>query len=856
MDSNAIREGFLSFMKTQGHEVVKSSPLVPHNDPTLMFTSAGMVPFKNYFTGVETPTFKRATSSQKCLRAGGKHNDLENVGYTARHHTFFEMLGNFSFGDYFKEEAIDNAWTLLTREFGIDKSKLYITIYHTDDEAYKIWHKVTGFGDDRIIRIATSDNFWSMGDVGPCGPCSEIHYDHGDKLPGGLPGTPTEGGDRYVEIWNLVFMQYEDQLDGSRIDLPKPSIDTGMGLERIAAVLQGTHHNYETDTFKRLIDASQSLTARTDHIESHRVIADHIRAMSFLIADGVMPANDGRGYVLRRIMRRAMRHVHALGYKGLLLSKLVPTLCSVMGDAYPELIRAEANIKSVLDLEESKFQETLDKGLRLLNDELPSNLNGNVFNGKLAFKLYDTFGFPLDLTQDILRGRGLSVNLDEFNTEMEQQKARARAAWSGSGEKAQLPIWYELFEEHGATDFLGYAMTESQAIVQAIVKGDASVASAKAGDEVVLILNQTPFYAESGGQVGDKGAIEGSKVLDTKKYAGKLFGHHVVLSSDIKVGQTVTCQVDAVSRNSIRRNHSATHLLHKALRDVLGTHVAQKGSLVEAERLRFDFSHPKALTRDEIRQVEEYVNSLILNNDAANTDVMPPQEAIEKGAMALFGEKYGEEVRVVSMGDSVELCGGTHVAATGDIGSFKILSEASIASGVRRIEAVTGQGVMDYLNTLEDTVGQISQQLKAKATDIADRVMSLVDENKRLMKEMSAFKIRSVLSQKVEPMAGKIYYYDKLEGLSSEDLRDLMNSLSQRHKEKALIVLAGSTAGKVSVMIAVSPDLLGTYDAGAMAKEIGAILGGNGGGRKELAQAGGADASKLSGVEEYLRKIV
>lgn len=855
MNSNSIREGFLSFMKNRGHEVVKSSPLVPHNDPTLMFTSAGMVPFKNYFTGVENPAFKRAASSQKCLRAGGKHNDLENVGYTARHHTFFEMLGNFSFGDYFKEEAIDSAWTLLTNEFGLDKSKLYITIYHTDDEAYKIWHKVTGFGDDRIIRISTSDNFWSMGDVGPCGPCSEIHYDHGDTLSGGLPGTPEEGGDRYVEIWNLVFMQYEDQLDGSRIDLPKPSIDTGMGLERIAAVLQGTHHNYETDTFKHLIDASQSLTARADHIESHRVIADHIRAMSFLIADGVMPANDGRGYVLRRIMRRAMRHVHALGYKGLLLSKLVPTLCAVMGDAYPELIRAEANIKSVLDLEESKFQETLDKGLKLLNEELPNNLKGNEFNGKLAFKLYDTYGFPLDLTQDILRSKGLTVNLDEFNSEMDQQKARARAAWSGSGEKAQLPIWYGLFEKHGATDFLGYAMIESQAIVQAIVKGDRSVESAQKGDEVVLILNQTPFYAESGGQVGDMGTIDGDQVLDTKKYAGKLFGHHVILSGDIKVGQTVTCNVDAVSRNSIRRNHSATHLLHKALRDVLGTHVTQKGSLVEADRLRFDFSHPKALTHEEIRKVEEYVNSLILNNDIANTDVMPPQEAIEKGAMALFGEKYGEEVRVVTMGTSVELCGGTHVTATGDIGSFKIISESSIASGVRRIEAVTGQGVLNYLNTLEDMVGKLSQQLKAKPTDITDKVSGLLDENKRLLKEISVFKVRSVLSQNIEPIAGKIYYYDKLEGLTSEDLKDLMNSLSQRHKEQAIIVLACVSAGKVSVMISVSADLLGMYDAGAMAKEIGGILGGNGGGRKELAQAGGADSSKLSDVLEYLRRI-
>ena len=714
--TNDIRRSFLDYFGSNAHEVVPSAPLVPYNDPTLMFTNAGMVPFKNVFTGLETRATPRATSSQKCVRAGGKHNDLDNVGYTARHHTFFEMLGNFSFGDYFKEQAIVHAWTLLTREWGLARDKLTVTVYHTDDEAFALWKKIADLPDERIIRIPTSDNFWSMGDTGPCGPCSEIFYDHGAHIPGGPPGSPDEDGDRFIEIWNLVFMQFEQAADGTRTALPKPSIDTGMGLERIAAVMQGQHDNYDIDTFRALIAASESLTgvkAEGDSRASHRVIADHLRSTSFLLADGVLPSNEGRGYVLRRIMRRAMRHAHLLGADSPLMHRLVPALVTEMGAAYPELARAQALITEVLEREETKFRQTLDKGLKLLDEATGALDTGGTLPGDTAFRLYDTYGFPYDLTEDALRARGIGVDRAGFDAAMAQQKAAARAAWKGSGDAAAGEVWFDIAERVGATEFTGYTATVGEGQVVALVKGGAEVASAGVGDEVIVITNQTPFYGESGGQSGDAGTITGANgleaiVSDTAKPLGRLHAHHAVVKAGaIHVGDAVALAIDTARRDAIRANHSATHLLHAALRGRFGEHVTQKGSMVSAERLRFDFSHPTALSPEDIAAIECEVNAEVRANDPVSTRLMSPEDAIEAGAMALFGEKYGEEVRVLAMGRSagngsgrpysVELCGGTHVRALGDIGVVRVVSESAVASGVRRIEALTGEGARAWL---------------------------------------------------------------------------------------------------------------------------------------------------------------
>src|SRR4051812_41968598 len=720
--TNDIRRSFLEYFEGQGHARVPSAPLVPHNDPTLMFVNAGMVPFKNVFTGLETRPYSTATSSQKCVRAGGKHNDLDNVGYTARHHTFFEMLGNFSFGDYFKDRAITLAWELLTKEWGIPADRLTVTVYHTDDEAFDLWRKISGLPESRIIRIPTKDNFWVMGDSGPCGPCSEIFYDHGDHIPGGPPGSPDEDGDRFVEIWNLVFMQFEQEDNEIVRDLPRPSIDTGMGLERVAAVLQGVHDNYDTDTFKALIAASSELTRTPPDGErkaSHRVIADHLRASGFLIADGVLPANEGRGYVLRRIMRRAMRHAHIIGAAEPLMWRLVPALVAEMGAAYPELVRAQPLIEETLKLEETRFRQTLANGLRLLDEATGSMKPGETLPGQVAFRLYDTFGFPYDLTEDALRAQGYGVDRAGFDAAMAEQKAQARAAWKGSGEKASDEIWFDIAEEAGSTEFIGYAGHEGEGQVVALVKDGARVERAGAGDKVAILTNQTPFYGESGGQMGDTGAITGEKgfaaeVEDTSKPLGRLHAHQAVIrSGEVKVGDAVHLKVDAERRARIRANHSATHLLHAALRHRLGGHVTQKGSLVAPDRLRFDFTHPKALTSEDVAAIEEEVNRHIRENDMVNTRLMTPDEAIEAGAMALFGEKYGDEVRVLSMGRgdpleqdgesySVELCGGTHVSALGDIQLFKIVSESAVAAGVRRIEALTGEAARQWLTEREN----------------------------------------------------------------------------------------------------------------------------------------------------------
>ncbi|MBA4210962.1 MAG: alanine--tRNA ligase, partial [Parvibaculum sp.] len=716
---NEIRRKFLDYFRSQGHEAVPSGPLVPNNDPTLLFTNAGMVPFKNVFTGQETRPYVRAASAQKCVRAGGKHNDLDNVGYTARHHTFFEMLGNFSFGDYFKPEAIEFAWTLITKEFGIPKERLLATVYAEDDEAFGLWKKIAGLPDSKIIRIPTSDNFWSMGDTGPCGPCSEIFFDHGDKIPGGPPGSPDQDGDRFIEIWNLVFMQYEQHADGTRTDLPRPSIDTGMGLERIAAVLQGTHDNYATDLMRALIVASAD-ASKSDpdgpHAVSHRVIADHLRSSSFLIADGVMPSNEGRGYVLRRIMRRAMRHAQLVGVAEPLMHRLVPALVRQMGDAYPELRRAEALVTETLKLEETRFRETLTRGLKLLDDEVEKIGGKGVLPGEVAFKLYDTYGFPLDLTQDALRSRGLSVDQAGFDAAMAKQRQDARAAWSGSGEKATEAVWFELREKHGATEFLGYESETAEGKIVALLVDGNPVEEISEGQEAALITNQTPFYGESGGQIGDSGIIFSAggaefPVLDTLKKLGDM---HVqigkLVRGRLKVGDVVEMRVDKALRDATRANHSATHLVHEALRRVLGPHVTQKGSMVGPERLRFDFSHPKPMTAEEIGEVEAIVNRIIRQNTEVSTRLMTPEDAISAGALALFGEKYGEEVRVLAMGVddekenhtySVELCGGTHVRRVGDIAIFKIVSESAVASGIRRIEALTGEGARTYLSQQE-----------------------------------------------------------------------------------------------------------------------------------------------------------
>lgn len=864
--TNEIRRSFLEYFGSNGHEIVQSSPLVPYNDPTLMFVNAGMVPFKNVFTGLETRATPRATSSQKCVRAGGKHNDLDNVGYTARHHTFFEMLGNFSFGDYFKEQAITHAWTLLTREWGLPKDKLLATVYHTDDEAFELWRKIAGLPEDRIIRIATKDNFWAMGDDGPCGPCSEIFYDHGDHIAGGPPGSPDEDGDRFIEIWNLVFMQFEQTAGEITGNLPKPSIDTGMGLERLAAVLQGEHDNYDTDTFKALIAASESLTgvrAEGEARASHRVIADHLRSTSFLLADGVLPSNEGRGYVLRRIMRRAMRHAHLLGAKEPLMHRLVPALVIEMGMAYPELGRAEPLIREVLEREETKFRQTLANGLKLLDEATGEMGEGGELAGDVAFKLYDTYGFPYDLTEDALRARGIAVDREGFDAAMARQKAAARAAWKGSGQAADGEVWFDIAERVGATEFTGYSATTGEAQVVALVRDGKEVAKASAGDTVTVITNQTPFYGESGGQTGDAGSIAGVNGLaitisDTAKPLGRLHAHNgTVDSGTIEVGDVVRLAIDAERRDSIRANHSATHLLHAALRHRLGAHVTQKGSMVAAERLRFDFSHPAALTAEDIAAIEAEVNAEIRANQAVTTRLMTPEDAIAAGAMALFGEKYGDEVRVLSMGRvgdthySVELCGGTHVTALGDIGVFRIVSESAVSSGVRRIEALTGEGARQWLVSREEVLKGTAALLRTTPDEVEARVAALMDERRKLERELAEAKKALALgggSAKAdsadEEVGGVKFSGQVLEGLDPKELRGLLDQAKQRLGSGVAAIVAVND-GKASIAAAVTQDLAGKVSAVDLVRAGVEALGGKGGGgRPDMAQGGGPDGAK------------
>ncbi|MWD27374.1 alanine--tRNA ligase [Aquicoccus sp. SCR17] len=865
---NDIRSTFLSYFEKQGHRVVPSSPLVPRNDPTLMFVNSGMVQFKNLFTGVEHRDYTRATTAQKCVRAGGKHNDLDNVGYTARHHTFFEMLGNFSFGDYFKDDAIRFAWELVTREFGIDKSRLLTTVYHTDDEAFELWKKV-GVPEDRIIRIATSDNFWQMGPTGPCGPCTEIFYDHGDHIPGGPPGSPDEDGDRFIEIWNVVFMQNEQFEDGSMRELDMQSIDTGMGLERISALLQGSHDNYDTDLFRALIEASADATGVDpfgEHNVHHRVIADHLRSTSFLLADGVMPSNDGRGYVLRRIMRRAMRHAHLLGAKDPVMHRLVPALVGQMGAAYPELHRAQPLIEETLKLEETRFQQTLDRGLRMLDDELAGLPEGAALPGETAFKLYDTYGFPLDLTQDALREKDRTVDQEGFDRAMAEQKAKARAAWSGSGEAADAAIWFDIADRHGATDFLGYDTEMAQGQVLAVVQDGAEVKAATTGDVVQFILNQTPFYAEAGGQVGDSGMLRTEKgaaqITDTKKVAGVFIHFANVVEGEIAPGEGAQLEVDHARRGNIRANHSATHLLHEALRRTLGDHVAQRGSLNAPDRLRFDFSHAKALSPDEVAQVEREVNRYIRQNSPVETRIMTPDDAREIGAQALFGEKYGDEVRVVSMGldpesgkgangatYSIELCGGTHVSQTGDIGTFVLTSEAASSSGVRRIEALTGEAALTALRGRDAKLGEIEDLLKSAGADIVERVKALSDERKALANEVAQLRRELAMSggsagEGAAPreVGGVPFVSQVLSGVSGKDLPPLIDEMKDKLGSGAVLLIA-DTGGKAAVAAGVTADLTGTVSAVDLVRAAVEKLGGKGGGgRPDMAQGGGKDA--------------
>ena len=878
--TNDIRRSFLEYFASQGHAPVPSAPLVPYNDPTLMFVNAGMVPFKNIFTGLEAAPAPRATSSQKCVRAGGKHNDLDNVGYTARHHTFFEMLGNFSFGDYFKEEAISHAWHLLTKEWGLPANKLTATVYHTDDEAFDLWRKIAGLPEERIIRIATNDNFWSMGDTGPCGPCSEIFYDHGDHIPGGPPGSPDEDGDRFIEIWNLVFMQFQQDASGERTPLPKPSIDTGMGLERIAAVMQGVHDNYDTDTFRTLISASESLTgvaAEGDNRASHRVIADHLRSTSFLLADGVLPSNEGRGYVLRRIMRRAMRHAHLLGASEPLMHRLVPALVGEMGQAYPELLRGQALIEEVLEREETRFRQTLDKGLRLLDDATGNMTSGDQLDGETAFKLYDTFGFPYDLTEDALRARSIGVDRAGFDEAMNRQKAAARAAWKGSGEAASGEIWFDIAEREGASEFTGYTSTSGEGRVVALLKDGAEIERANAGDVVLVLTNQTPFYGESGGQAGDVGTIstpEGLQidVTDTSKPLGRLHVHNAtVKSGSISVGDTVHLDVDVGRRDRIRANHSATHLLHSALRRRLGGHVTQKGSLVAEDRLRFDFSHPKPLTEDDLAAIERDVNEEIRANEPVLTRLMSPDDAIEAGAMALFGEKYGDEVRVLSMGRpddggrnfSVELCGGTHVNATGDIALLRIISESAVSSGVRRIEALTGEAARQWLVSREDALKAIAASMKTAPDDVPARVNALMDERKTLEKELAEARKQLALGggghatgPQDEDVSGVKFSGQVLDGLNPKELRPLLDEAKNR-MGSGIAAAVAINDGRAAIAVAVTDDLVSRFDAVELVKLGVETLGGKGGGgRADMAQGGGPDASQGQAAIEAVRAAI
>ena len=875
---NDIRKGFLDFFARNDHQVVASSSLVPRNDPTLMFTNAGMVQFKNVFTGVEKRPYSRATTAQKCVRAGGKHNDLDNVGYTARHHTFFEMLGNFSFGDYFKERAIDLAWTLITKEYGLSKDKLLATVYVDDDDAFNLWKKISGLPEKKILRIAGSDNFWAMGDTGPCGPCAEIFYDHGDHIPGGPPGSPEADGDRFIEIWNLVFMQYEQLAGGKRIDLPRPSIDTGMGLERIAAVLQGTHDNYAIDLFTNLIRAIADLTdvpPDGPQKASHRVIADHLRASSFLIADGVLPSNEGRGYVLRRIMRRAMRHAELLGAKDPLMWKLVPLLTREMGQAYPELIRAEALISETLKLEETRFRNTLERGLAILDEKTAGLKKGAMLDGETAFTLYDTYGFPLDLTQDALRARGIGVDLDGFNDAMQRQREKARASWAGSGEAAQETVWFSLREKAGASEFLGYETESAEGVVAALVKDGKEVTELKKGESGAVVMNQTPFYGESGGQVGDTGEMrrEGVRLLvsDTQKKAGDVFVHMVTVEEGaVKAGDPLLMEVDHARRAAIRQNHSATHILHEALRQVLGDHVAQKGSLVAPDRLRFDFSHPKPVSAAELERVEDIANDIVLQNAPVTTRLMALDDARSSGARALFGEKYGDEVRVVAMGEgsgntlgwSVELCGGTHVRRTGDIGLINGLADSGVATGVRRLEALTGRAARKAADHQVQIAKAAAAELKSPLEDMPARITALLDERKKLERELTDARKKLAMggggsatsgADGVRQVNGVKLIARSVSGIELKDLRSLADE-GKKQVGSGVVAIVGLCAdGKAGLVVGVTEDLTKRFNAVDLVKAGAAVLGGKGGGgRPDMAQAGGPDGSK---AEEALNAI-
>ena len=882
---NEIRSTFLKYFEKNDHKIVESSNLVPNNDPTLMFANSGMVQFKNVFTGLEKRDYKRATTSQKCVRAGGKHNDLENVGYTPRHHTFFEMLGNFSFGDYFKEKAIHYAWDLITKDFGLDKNRLYVTVYHEDDEAFNFWKKIAGLSDNRILRISTSDNFWSMGETGPCGPCSEIFYDHGEHLKGGLPGSKDEDGDRFIEIWNLVFMQYEQVSKDKRVNLPKPSVDTGMGLERIAALLQGTHDNYETDHFKKIIQSTSEIVKRKpdqNNLSSFRVIADHLRASSFLIAEGVLPSNEGRGYVLRRIMRRGMRHSHLLGSEQPVFYNLFETLKNEMSDNYPELKRAESLIKETLKMEEEKFLVLLDRGIKILNEEI-SKID-KVLPGDVAFKLYDTYGFPLDLTEDILKNKSLSVDTKKFHSLMKESRELAKKNWKGSGDSAVEDIWFGIRDKLGATEFLGYETNQAEGLVLSLLKNNKEVQELKTNDEGMIIVNQTPFYGESGGQVGDTGEIISGdfrfEVTDVQKKLGDLFVHYgKVISGSIKNNENIEMKINVERRNNTRAYHSATHLLHESLRRVLGTHVTQKGSLVEPSRLRFDFSHMKPISNEEIDKIELFVNSMVSKKSDVRTRLMTPDEAVENGALALFGEKYGDEVRVLSMGDddgkyfSTELCGGTHVKNTGDIGKFKIINQSSIAAGIRRIEALRDKQLDDYLKNKEKLSNLSSEKNDETIKELTKQIISLggkpssdqTDQKlliKNLSKQLDTLLVKSILNDKTknkikdEEINGIKTRFQNVDGLPPKELRKLVDD-GKKELGEGIVVVFACKDGKVGVAVGVTNKLLDKFDAVKFVKLSSEIIGGQGGGgRKDFAQAGGQDQNKIDEAFEKIKSLI
>ncbi|WIJ26682.1 alanine--tRNA ligase [Devosia sp. RR2S18] len=875
---NDLRSSFVDYFARNGHEAVSSGPLVPRNDPTLMFTNAGMVPFKNVFTGVEKRPYSTATSAQKCVRAGGKHNDLDNVGFTARHHTFFEMLGNFSFGDYFKDHAIELAWNLLTKDWQLPKEKLMVTVYQDDDEALELWKKIAGLSEDRIVRLGAKSNFWQMGDTGPCGPCSEIFYDHGEHVWGGPPGSPEEDGDRWIEVWNLVFMQFEQHGDGSRTALPRPSIDTGMGLERVAAVMQGVHDNYDIDLFKALINAAANSTGVDvdgGGNRSLRVIADHLRSMSFLIAEGVLPSNEGRGYVLRRIMRRAMRHATLLGASEPLIYKLVPALVREMGQAYPELSRGEAMIAETVRLEEGRFLKTLGRGLQILEDETRGLGEGAVLDGATAFKLYDTYGFPLDLTEDALRNRNIKVDQAGFDAAMAAQKAEARKSWSGSGEAATDMVWYGLADKVGPTEFLGYETETAEGEIKALLKDGAEVAALAAGEEGYVVLNQTPFYAESGGQVGDTGQLMGegveATVSDTQKFHG-VFAHKVMVTAGtLKPGQAVELLVDHGRRSAIRANHSATHLLHEALRLVLGDHVAQKGSQVSADRLRFDFVHTKPMSPEEISEVEDLANAIILQNAPVETRLMGVEEAKESGARALFGEKYGDEVRVVSMGQptgnglgwSVELCGGTHVRRTGDIGLVSVVAESAVGAGVRRVEALTGNAARRRGNENVAIVGAAAGLLRSGTQDVLERIAALQEQLKRTERSLSDAKQKlamgggSAKAEGPETINGVAFVGRVVEGLQPKDLRGLVDQTKKQVGSGVVAIVGVTEDGKAGLAVGVTEDLVGKKSAVELVKAGAAALGGQGGGgRPDMAQAGGPDGGKAEDALTAIRALI